>query len=337
MTRILVTGATGFVGGHALEALARRHGIETVAACRDPKRLPAGFAGEVRVADLRDRAGHDRLLDGIDVVCHAMAWTSLFGHGARSRDLYLQPTLDFLDACVAKGVRRFVNISTTSAAAPERSADAMSPGIPRPFWPHLCSVVTIEDALRARAGGATTLVNLRLGIFAGRHYGLGLLPILVPRLKTHLVPWVSGGRTSLPITAGEDIGEALALAATADGLTGYEAFNIAGPEVPSTRQVIDFLHTEFGLPRPHFSVPFPLAYAFAWLMERLDPFVPWPPLVTRSIVHLLEETRVDNQRAAERLGYRPRVAWRDAIRAQMAEMAWREKRPMAMHHDLPVP
>lgn len=336
MTTLLITGATGFVGSHALAALARRPDLTLIAACRDPARLPAGFSGEVRPGDLRDPAYRDRLLDGVDVVCHCMAWTSLFGQGRRSRDLYLEPTLALLDAAVARGVRRFVNVSTTSAAAPGGSADPMSRGTPRRFWPHLCSVVAIEDALRERAGSATTMVNLRFGIFAGRRYGLGILPILVPRLKTHLVPWVAGGRTGLPITAGEDIGEAVALAACAPGLSGYEGFNIVGPEVPTTRQVIRFLHDEYGLPMPHFSVPFAVAYRFAWLMETLDPVLPWDPLASRSIVHLLEETHADNRRAMERLGYRPAVHWRDAIRQQMAEMATREKGPMRMHRALPA-
>jgi nucleoside-diphosphate-sugar epimerase len=330
MTTLLVTGASGFVGQHTLEALARRPDVQLIAACRDPARLPAGFRGEVRVGDLRDPAYREQLLEGIDVVCHCMAWTSLFGHGERSQDLYRQPTLALLDAAVARGVQRFINVSTTSAAAPEHSADPMSRGIPRAFWPHLQSVVAIEDALRQRAG-RTTMVNLRFGIFAGRHYGLGVLPMLVPRLKTHLVPWVAGGRTGLPITAGEDIGEAMALAATAPGLSGYEGFNIVGPEVPTVRQVIGFLHSEYGLPQPHFSVPFAVAYPFAWLIEKLDAMVPWQPLVTRSIIHLLEETRADNRRAEQRLNYRPRVDWRDAIRAQMAEMARANQPPMHMH------
>jgi nucleoside-diphosphate-sugar epimerase len=237
---------------------------------------------------------------------------------------------------VARGISRFVNVSTVSAAAPERSVDPMSQGIPRPFWPHLVSVVAIEDAMRKCAEGKTTMVNLRLGIFAGRRYGLGILPILVPRLKTHLVPWVAGGRTGLPITSGEDIGEAFALAATATNLTGYEGLNIVGPEIPTVRQVIKFLHDEYGLPLPHFSVPFALAYPFAWLMEKLDPVVPWEPLVSRSIIHLLEEVNADNRRAEERLGYYPKVGWREAVRAQMSEQAIREKRPMGMYRALPL-
>jgi nucleoside-diphosphate-sugar epimerase len=329
MTTVLVTGATGFVGSHALEALARRPKVSVIAACRDRRRLVAGFKGEVREGDLRNAAYRERALDGVDVVCHAAAWTSLWGHAQESRRFYLEPTLDLLNTAVERGVKRVVNVSTTSAAAPDHSHDARSRGIPRRFWPHLCNVIAIEDRMRELAG-RTTMVNLRFGIFAGERYALSVLPILVPRLKTHLVPYVARGRTGLPFVDGRDAGEAFALAATAPGLSGYEAFNIVGPEVPSTREVIEFLHEEFGYPTPHFSVPFPAAYAFAWLMEKLDAFVPWEPLVTRSIVHLLEETNVTNTEAAQRLGYRPRIGWREAVRAQVNEMTARETRPMRM-------
>jgi len=330
MTTVLVTGANGFVGSHVLEALQRRKGLRLIAACRDATKLPRGFAGEVRVGDLRDARYVREVVEGVDVLCHGAAWTSVWGRRDESRRLFLEPTLALIDAAQTAGVRRFVNNSTTSAASPERSDDPMSRGIPRRYWPHLCNVIAIEDRLRERACAAFQVVNLRLGIFAGRRYGLGILPILLPRLRTHLVPWVAGGRTSLPIIDGEDIGEAFALAATAAGLDDYEALNVVGPEVPTVRQVIELLHDQLGYPAPHFGVPFFLAYPFAWLMETLDPIVPWEPLVTRSIIHLLEEVHADNRKAEARLGYRPRHPWQEAVRKQVAEMQVRETRPMAM-------
>ena len=330
MLHVLVTGATGFVGSHALEALAARADVHPIAACRDPRRLAAGFGGEVRAGDLRDPHYVESLLDGVDVVCHAAAWTSLWGHAAASRRLYYEPTLRLLDEAARRGIARFINVSTTSAAAPRASADPQSHGVARRFWPHLCHVVAIEDAMRVEVARVGTMINLRLGVFAGRRYAVSLLPILLPRLKTRLVPWIARGRTGLPLVDGRDIGQAFALAATASGLTGYQGFNIVGPTVPSVREVLEFLHAECGAPEPGFSVPFPVAYAFAWLMEKLDPLVPWEPLVTRSIVHLLEDTQATNERAERLLGYRPTIPWRDAVRVQLAEMDIRAATAMSM-------
>lgn len=330
MRKVLVTGANGFVGSHILEALGARESVQVVAACRDPGKLPSDFTGDVRVGDLRDAAYRRAVVDDVDVVCHAAAWTSLWGHVRESRAQFLEPTLALIEEARAAGVKRFINTSTTSAAAPYRSADAMAAGVERRFWPHLCNVIAIENSLRNDASAAFQVVNLRLGIFAGQRYALGLLPILVPRLKTHLVPWVAGGRTSLPLIDGRDIGQAFALATTADNLDSYESLNIVGPEVPRVREVISFLHDEYGLPLPHFSVPFIGAYAFAWLMERLDLVVPWEPLVTRSVIHLMEEVHADNDKAARMLGYRPVYSWRESVRVQMLEMRIRQIQPMSM-------
>lgn len=333
MTTVLVTGATGFVGSHVLEAMARHPEVKVIAACRDRHRLIHGFQGEVREGDLRDADYRSRVLDGVDVVCHAAAWTSAWNHRENSERLFLQPSLALLDEATAAGVGRFVFLSSTSAAAPHGAGDTLARGNIEHLrlWPHMQNVVRIEEYMRSRAGHGTTMVILRAGLFAGRRYGLGLLPLLIPRLKTHLVPWVAGGRTSMPIVAGPDLGAAFALAATARDIADFDAFFIVGPSVPTAREVIAFLHEEFGFPAPHFSVPFPMAYAFARLMEWLDPLVPWEPLVTRSIVHLLEETRPSNTKAERVLGYRPTIDWHEAVRVQLEEMAVRQHRPMRMH------
>jgi UDP-glucose 4-epimerase len=68
---VLVTGANGFVGSHILEALALRDDLRLVAACRDGKRLPDNFQGEVRQGDLRDPAYVKSLVRGVDEIGRA--------------------------------------------------------------------------------------------------------------------------------------------------------------------------------------------------------------------------------------------------------------------------
>jgi nucleoside-diphosphate-sugar epimerase len=330
MDTILVIGATGFVGSHVLHYLQGLQNIKLIAACRDRQRLRIPFHGEVREGDLRDDHYLSSLLDGVDVVINAMAWTSLWGHRQQSEQLFLQPALKLIDRFIASDAHRFINVSTTSAASPQHSADPMSQGIPRRYWPHLCNVIHIENRLRALAGQGKTLVNMRLGIFAGEHYALGVLPILLPRLRTHLVPWVAGGRSGLPIIDGRDIGQALGLAATAEGLADYVAFNVVGKSIPSVRQVIEYLHRRHGYPKPHFGVPFFAAYGFAWMMEKLDTIVPWEPLIVRSIVHLLEDTHASNDQATDILGYQPHYDWQQTIDIQVAEMKHRQPAAMPM-------
>ncbi len=335
--RVLITGATGFVGSHCIEALSVLSQVSVIAACRSPAKMLPEFKGELRVGDLRDPKYVGKLCENVDVVIHAAAWSALWGNKKNSHKLYLEPSMNLLASAQNAKVARFVFISSISVAAPAVSGSRMERGQKRRYWPHEANLVRFEDELMERASGHFTVVNLRLGLFAGRRYGLGLLPILVPRLRTHLVPWVQRGRTSMPIIDGRDIGASVALAATVAKLSDYENINVVGPEIPSVREVLTYLNEQFGLPTPHFSVPFWLAFAFGWLMEFINPIVPWEPLVTRSIIHLMEESNPSNDRAIRILGYSPRFHWKEAVDAQMAEMSLKQGKSMRMARALPPP
>lgn len=337
MKSILVTGATGFVGSHIVESLMKQSGLSIVAACRNPQNLPKSFKGEVRVGDLLDKSYQESVLKGIDVVCHAAAWTSAWNHERMSDELFLAPSLALIDQEKRNGVKRFIFLSSTSVVAPCTSHNENISSNERNLilWPHMRNVARIENAMNNAASTDCEMTSLRVGLFVGKRYGIGMLSLLVPRLKTHLVPWVSGGKTHLPLICGEDIGDAFALAAMAKKLPGYTNIPVVGPTSPTVREVIGYLSKKFRLPKPHFSVPFPLAYMFARSMEVLDPLVPWEPLVTRSIVHLLEETGGNNNQAKKLLGFHPKIAWQDAIDMQMAEMKIRQTRPMRMAKPVP--
>lgn len=323
--RVLVTGATGFLGGHVLQALTTDPRIEAIAACRNPENLPESYAGEIRRGDLLDADYRRALVSGIDVLCHAGTWASLWGHRRLERERFFEPALDLVKLSINNGVQRFIMASSVAIAVPARNGvpiDDFSPTRHTGFWPHLDYLIELDRCMRELSQHGTQMVTLRLGHFVGAGNRMGLIPALVPRLKTYLVPWLAGGLGRLPLVTGTDLGQAFAYAAIADKLADYESFNICGADFPTLREVIDYVADVATCPLPLYNVSYSIGYGFAWLMEMLKPILPGSsPFLTRSIVHLSENWICSNQYARVKLGYVPKEDWRNAVRRQLAQLA----------------
>jgi nucleoside-diphosphate-sugar epimerase len=170
------------------------------------------------------------------------------------------------------------------------------------------------------AAGATQMTSLQLGHFVGEGCSMSLVSAIVPRLKTRQVPWVDHGRAHLPLVSGEDMGEAFALAALADGLAPFESINIAGAEQPTAREVFTFVAETAGVPKPAYSVPLGAAHGFGSLMESVHPVTPGKaPFLTRALVHVGENWNVSTHLASTKLGFEARTDWRDAARDSIEE------------------
>ncbi len=323
-TRVLVTGATGFLGSNVLKALMAHPGVEPIAACRRRENLMRHFSGEVRVGDLLDAGYRRALVKNVDVICHAGAWASMWNHKNLERQRFFEPTRDLMQQAINQGVRRFIQTNTVAIGAVvpnDTPIDDFSATEYTGFWPHLDRLIDLDNFMRTNSHRGTQMVNLRLGNFVGAGNRLGIVPALVPRLLTYLVPWLAGGRKRMPLVADTDLGNAYALAATATGLKDYESFNICGAEFPTLREVIEFIAREAGVPKPLYSVPYPAGYAFGWLMETLAPILPGSsPFLTRSIVRLCENWLCPNDYAHRKLGYTPKKDWRVAVREHLADL-----------------
>lgn len=331
--KIVLTGATGFVGSHIVEyfldAEAQQDGLTLIPSCRDKAKLPECYQEQAIEGDLKDADTVEAITRHADVIFHAASWAEMNGTLENSKKNYLDPTIALIDKAVSNGVERFVFLSAVNSNPIEQNRLHTRLPLER-IWPHYDTIMKIENYLKALSGKIQVVI-LRVGFFTGKNYSLGILPILLPRLKTRLVPWLEQGKTTVPLINGKDIAQAFYLAALRPLNEPFYTIDIVGNAVPNAKEVFGYLHAKYGYPLPLYSVSFGMAYRVAVWMQRLFSLTPYDPLLVPAVVLLLEETHANNDQAKALLGYAPVVDWRESIDIQIAEMQIRQRDNMRMN------
>jgi nucleoside-diphosphate-sugar epimerase len=115
--KLAVTGGTGFVGSHLIDAaIAAGHEVHALTRRDQPPRE----AVEWIAGDLGSREALERLVDGVDAIIHVAGTIS--GHSAAAFEIgNVAGTLAMLAAATAGGVHRFVHVSSLAAREPKLS------------------------------------------------------------------------------------------------------------------------------------------------------------------------------------------------------------------------
>lgn len=263
MSRVLVTGAHGFVGSHLARALLERGETVRILDRPDPReadiggpRLSAldllGIRGEVELAeaDLRDAGGVDAAVAGCEAVFHLAAQT-IVGVARNSPletlEVNVQGAWNVFEACRSHGVDRVVFASSDKAygSSPELPYHEDFPL--RAAYPYDASKAAADIVARsyAHAYDLPLAVTRFANVYGGGDLNFSrLVPETVAAVLDGRPPVIrSDGSPERDFLHVDDaVAAYLAIAgALADGEAAGEAFNAGGERPHSVREVVELI------------------------------------------------------------------------------------------------
>jgi nucleoside-diphosphate-sugar epimerase len=315
---VLVTGATGFTGGHLATTLARRgYDVRALVRPRSMERFEQSAVAAAGIVafrgDLTDRDAIERAAAGVDVVYHIAATYREAGQpDAAYRDVNVRGTENVLEAALRGGARRVVHCSTGGVhghvAHPPANEDA-------PFNPgDIYQETKLEAEQLAREYGRTHALEVVVARPIGI-YGPGDMRFLkmFRGLARGRFPMLGSGKVFYHLTYIDDLVEGFRLCGEVPAAAG-RTYVLAGARYTTLEELVAMIAKELGVTPPRVHLPvWPFWTAGLLCEAACVPLRIEPPLYRRRVDFYTKSRAFDTTRARTELGYRPRVDLADGI------------------------
>jgi dihydroflavonol-4-reductase len=307
MTRVLVTGAGGFVGSHFAPYLAG-HGFEVRAIDVHPPARPHGSGVDFRLQDIREPRGLAAALEGVDTVFNlASVHLDVHATPAQFESVNVKALEQLIELSAAARVRRVVQVSSVGVyghvAHPPAAEDA-------PLHPDNDYERT-KAAGEAAAGQAARRMGLDLIIVRPSWvYGVGCPRTrkLIGSLRKRRFFFIGRGNNLRHPIYIADLLAALELAAAAGPEVAGRIFNIAGPRWMTVEEMVGEFARALEVSPPALHAPRWLGLTVGWTAEQVSAVVgAEPPVSRRTLAFFENDNAFDIRAARQSLGFDPKT------------------------------
>ena len=324
--RILVTGASGFIGGHACAALVKA-GVKVRAMARKSSHVGqlSGLDVEICRADLGDPESLKSACRDMDGVVHTAAAVGSFGEWEHFHEVGVRGTERLIDAAHQSGATRFIHVSSIAAYGLKdhgRRLDESTPfDLEQQPWNHYVreKVMSEQVLWRAHAAKKIQATSLRPSVVIGAR-DRNAIPRLVDLLRLPVTALPGRAENHFPVVTVEDCVDAIVRSVQRDVAIG-QAYNVSGSQRISLTEFFGFIAKHAKLRNPRLYLPTALMLPAVGLLEAA-----WKrlgkegePVATRiAIVVSGYDYDIDCSRARRDLGWSADGSYEDAIVAALA-------------------
>ena len=313
----LVTGASGFVGSHVIDALLAQ-GVSVRAQVRDSSAAQElrNRGVDVTVGDVRDPQVLGEAVRSVDIVYHCAAAVGPTFSQREIHDVGRTGARHLLEGLRKAGSGRAVLLTSVNVLG-TRSLNAATEEIPpqRSGDAAADAKVAIEElAHEYEQRHGVDMTVLRPGMIYGprdRHN----VPQMMRALRRGKFAFIGSRDNVAPIVYISDVVQAILAAGNTSASRG-RVYHVTDGSRTTIGEFIDELAKRIDCPAPQKVLPYAVPYLgcvfFEWL-SRLRLYRGRPPIVRNSLRHLGTSRSFSIERAAKELGYVPRVSYQEGL------------------------
>ncbi len=311
--KILVTGASGFIGGRFA-----RFALEQGLSVRVNGRRAEGVehlvkrGAEFVQGDLADPELVQRLCAGVEAVVHCAGAVGVWGRYQSFYQANVTVTENVVEACLKQKVRRLIHLSSPSIYFDGRAhVDIKEEQVPTRFSDHYGATKYLAEqkVFGAQEFGLEVLA-LRPRFVTGAG-DTSIFPRLIEMQRKGRLAIIGNGLNKVDFTSMQNLNDALFSALLAAEPALGKAYNISNGAPLPLWDVVNYVLRQMQLPPVTRHMPYGLAYAAAMLNEgvcKLLPGRPEPGLFRLGVAVMAKEFSLNIDRAREYLDYDPRVS-----------------------------
>lgn len=335
MSKILLTGATGFIGSHVLEVL-RAAGESVVVLARERSNLDhvRSVGAEVIPGDLMDLGSLKRAVVGCDAVVHTAALATDWASWEQFYNTNVQGTLNVLRACALERISHAIVTGSISSYGEENCPTPKDETSPyhshhpyflEPVFPSRLNyyrdskALATQEAVRFAEEHPISLTILEpVWVYGEREFGTGFFEYV--KAARNGTRWMPGSRKNVfHVIYARDLARAYLLALR-KRLPGVERIIIGNPSPTPMHRIFEMFCEEAGTTMPR-ALPEWLVYPAGALLELGATVIKSarPPLLTRGRVKMFYESISYSVAKAKRLlDFEAAVPLEEGIRATVS-------------------